>query len=103
MENQLLVFLLDLDLKMDAGNNNKDTGMFCFTGMNSWLIWKEKMEDILHCVDLYHPILKDSDVKDKMDYEQWRVLNRKTCGMIRKWLDVSICPHVSGITSAYEM
>ena len=54
-------------------------------------------------MDLYHPILKDYDEKEKMDPEQWRVLNRKTYRIIQKWLDVSICPHISGITLAYEM
>ena len=54
-------------------------------------------------MDLYHSILKDYDEKEKMDLEQWRVLNRKTYRMIRKWLDVSICPYVSRITSTYEM
>ena len=84
---------------MDENHTNDDGRMFCLSEDN-WPIWKDKMEDILYCKDLYLPLEGDEKKPEKMSDEEWRVLNRKTIGTIRKWLDMSCCHQIAGEKSA---
>jgi hypothetical protein len=61
------------------------------------------MEDILYCKDLYQP-LQDIGTKPacKSD-EDWNVMNRKTVGQIRQWIDQSVFHHVAQETVAYTL
>ena len=59
--------------------------MVAFIGSN-WAIWKARMEDFLCCKDLQGPLLGDGAKPEKMSMEEWRILDRKTVGYIRKWI-----------------
>ena len=58
------------------------------------------MEDILYCKDLYDLIEGDSAKPEDKTEKEWEIMNRKTIGMIRQWLDDSVFHHVANETKA---
>ena len=50
----------------------------------NWMTWKNKMEDLLYCKDIYGPI---EGIKAKLEGTfdaNWNKLDRKTVGIIRQ-------------------
>ena len=88
-------------LAMALGEGTTTSGMIKIDSSN-YSLWKPMMEDILYCKDLYEPIVKDK-IPTGVTEEEWRVLNRKTVGMIRLYINHNIFHHVANDTSAYEM
>jgi len=67
----------------------------------NWNIWKPRMEDLLFSKDLYTPLL--GRPATTLDDVAWKMLDRKTVGFIRQWLDDSVFHHVSTETSAQAL
>ncbi|CAO2841500.1 unnamed protein product [Amaranthus hypochondriacus] len=76
-------------------------GMIYLDSTN-YAVWKSKMEDILYVKDLYEPILNES-MPTGQNESKWKILNRKTVGTIRRFVDVSVLQHISNDTNAYEL
>ena len=61
----------------------------------NYSLWKSMIEDILNCKDIYDPIegdnIKSSDMLDAV----WKKLKKKTLGVIRQWVDISLYNHVA--------
>ena len=51
--------------------------------LSNYLAWKQLMEDLLYCKDLYKPI-KGSEKPSKLDDEEWEVQHRKAIAYIRR-------------------
>ena len=68
--------------------------MIKLTTMN-YSLWKSMMEDILNCKDLYDPIEGDNYKPNDMSDTRWTKLKKKTLGVIRKWVDISLYNHVA--------
>ncbi|XP_050914815.1 uncharacterized protein LOC127129727 [Lathyrus oleraceus] len=87
---------------MDESTSTGSSTMIKLTSSN-YSIWKPRMEDILYCKDLYQP-LQDKGTKPtgKSD-DDWNVMNRKTVGQIRQWIDQSVFHHVAQETVAYTL
>jgi len=64
---------------MDQSTTNR---MLSLNGSN-WMIWKEKMEDILYCKDFICRLKADEAKSKDMPEDEWRKLNWKTIGQIR--------------------
>ncbi|GKV38830.1 hypothetical protein SLEP1_g46695 [Rubroshorea leprosula] len=61
------------------------------------------MEDKLFCKDLYDPIehkgIKPAEIND----DDWKKIDRKSCGVIRKWVDMSVIHHVAQEKESYKL
>ncbi|OMO51796.1 Reverse transcriptase, RNA-dependent DNA polymerase [Corchorus capsularis] len=64
-------------------------------------IWKPMMEDHLYCKDLYDPILGDSGKPKDTSDDDWKKLDRKSLGTIRKWVDITVFHYVAQEKSAH--
>jgi len=82
-------------------DNNTPSGMIKLDATN-YSLWKPMMEDLLYCKDLYEPIVRDK-VPTGVTEEEWRVLNRKTVGMIRLHINHNIFHHVANDKVAFEL
>jgi hypothetical protein len=57
---------------------------------------------LLYCKDLYEPIVRDK-VPTGVTEEEWRVLNRKTVGMVHFHINHNIFHHVANDKVAFEL
>ncbi len=78
-----------------------DTGSMMKLTASNYSIWKPMMEDHLYCKDLFDPVLGDAAKSEDMSDADWKKLDRKTLGTIRKWVDISVFHHVAQETSAH--
>nr|KYP32380.1 hypothetical protein KK1_046963 [Cajanus cajan] len=69
----------------------------------NYSIWKSRMENLLFCRDLYDPIEASGTKPADKSEEDWKKANKKTIGMIRKWIDQRIYHHVSSETNAFNL
>ncbi|CAM8972007.1 unnamed protein product [Rhodiola kirilowii] len=81
--------------------DSKLGGMIVLTRDN-YNIWKTKMEDLLYDVDLAQPILNEGKRPEDIKEEEWKLLDRKALGKIRRWVDISVHHHVSQEKEAYK-
>ena len=58
-------------------------------------IWKMLMTDVLYCKDLYDPIEYKGVKPEGISDPNWKKMERKACGMIRQWIDISVIHHVA--------
>jgi len=70
---------------------------------NNYSLWKTLMEDLLYCKDLYDPIELKCVKSAGKEEAEWKKLDRKACGMIRRFVDISVIHHVAHETEAYSM
>ncbi len=61
------------------------------------------MANLLYCLDLYDPITGDSAKPENKSEDDWKKLNHKTVGTIRRWVDMSVFHHVSAETNAQSL
>ena len=61
----------------------------------NYSLWKPMMEDFLNCKDLYDPIEGDNAKSSDMLGAHWKKLKKKTLGVIRKWVHISLYNHVT--------
>ena len=56
--------------------------MVTLNGVN-YVIWKEKMEDLLYVKNFYKPVFTIVNPDNKTD-EEWNLLHKHVCGFIRQ-------------------
>ena len=56
---------------------------------------KSVIEDLLNCKDLYDLIEGDNIKSSNMLDVDWKKLKRKTLGVIRQWVDISLYNQVA--------
>ena len=61
------------------------------------------MEDLLNCKDLYDPIEGDNAKSSDMSDVVWKKLKKKTLGVIRQWVDISLYNHVVKETNPHTL
>ena len=61
------------------------------------------VEDLLNCKDLYDPIEGDNVKPDDMSDADWKKLKKKTSGVIRQWVDISLYNHVTKETNPHTL
>jgi hypothetical protein len=61
---------------------------------SSYSLWKPMMKHILYCKDCYQPIVNNK-LSNGVTKEEWRVLNRKTVGMICLYINHNLFHHVA--------
>ena len=61
------------------------------------------MEDLLNCKDLYDPIEEDIVKSNDTSDADWKKLKKKTLGVIRQWVDISLYNHVVKETNPYTL
>ena len=61
------------------------------------------MEDLLDCKDLYDPIEGDNVSSSDMSDADWKKLQKKTSGVIRQWVDISLYNHVAKETNPHTL
>ena len=61
------------------------------------------MEDLLNCKDLYDPIEGDNAKSSDMSNADWKKLKKKTLGVIRQWVDISLYNHVAKKTDSHTL
>lgn len=82
-----------LGVQIQVGAMANEGAMIKLTDSN-YSMWKSRMEDYLHCKDLYDPIEGDDAKPDDMKDRQWDKLKKQTLGTIRQWIDASLYNHV---------
>lgn len=60
------------------------------------------MEDLLNCKDLYDPIEGDNTKPSDMVDADRKKLKKKTLGVIRQWVDISLYNHVAKETNSHS-
>ena len=63
--------------------------------VTNYSLWKSMMEDLLNYKDLYDPIEGDNVKSSDMSDTDWKKLKKKTFGVIRQWVDISLYNHVA--------
>ena len=76
--------------------------MIKLTTMN-YSLWKSVMEDLFNYKDLYDPIEGDNAKSSDMPDADWKKLKKKTLGVIRQWVDISLYNHVARETNLYTL
>ena len=61
------------------------------------------MEDLLNYKDLYDPIEGDNVKSSDMSDTDWKKLKKKTLGVIRQWVDISLYNHVAKETDPHTL
>ena len=79
-------------------DNNTPSGMIKLDATN-YSLWKLM---VVYCKDFYEPIMRDK-VPTGVTEEEWRVLNRKTVGMIRLHINHNIFHLVANNKVAFEL
>ncbi|GKU91221.1 hypothetical protein SLEP1_g5121 [Rubroshorea leprosula] len=83
--------------------NEKDGLTMIKLNTSNYSLWKTLMEDKLFCKDLYDPIehkgIKPAEINDA----DWKKIDRKACGVIRKWVDMSMIHHVAQEKESYKL
>ena len=69
----------------------------------NYLLWKSMMEDLLNCKDLYDSIEGDNAKSSDMLDANWKKLKKKTLGVIRQWVDISLYNHVAKETDPHTL
>lgn len=87
---------------MDESTSMGSSTMIKLTSSN-YSIWKPRMEDILYCKELYQPLQNEGTKPTGKSDDDWNVMNRKTVGQIRQWIDQSVFHHVAQETVAYTL
>lgn len=82
---------------MEEGATTSD--IIKFDSFN-YSLWKPVMKDNIYWKYLYEPIVKDK-VPSSVTEEEWRVLHRKTMGML--YIKHNLFHHVANAVNAYEM
>ncbi|GFS38397.1 hypothetical protein Acr_00g0057270 [Actinidia rufa] len=77
-------------------------GSMIVLSATNYAIWKPRMEDILFCKDLHDPLENKGEKPEAKKDEDWRKMNRKTIGLIRKCIGHEVFYHVAQETSAYD-
>ena len=67
--------------------------------LTNYPTWKQLMEDLLYCKDLYKPI-KVSEKPSNIEKEEWEVQHRKCIAYIRRWMEMNLHEHISNETRA---
>ena len=76
--------------------------MIKLTAIN-YSLWKARMEDLLNCKDLYDSIEGDKAKSSDMSDADWKKLKKKTLGIIRQWVDISLYNHVAKETDPHTL
>ena len=87
---------------MEESTSTASATMIKLTSSN-YSIWKPRMEDILYCKDLYQPLQNEGKKPEAKSDADWTLMNRKTVGQIRQWIDQSVFHHVEQETIAYTL
>ncbi|GKV11932.1 hypothetical protein SLEP1_g23145 [Rubroshorea leprosula] len=66
-------------------------------------LWKTLIEDKLFCKDLYDPIEHKGIKPAKINDADWKKIDRKACGIICKWVDMSVIHHVAQEKESYKL
>ncbi|KAL5700308.1 hypothetical protein ACHQM5_025767 [Ranunculus cassubicifolius] len=87
-------------MAIEESTTSSSGAMIMLTSTN-YTLWKPRMEDLLSCKDLFDPIELKGANPDPAKEIEWKKLNRKSIGHIRKWIDQSVFHHVAQETDAY--
>ena len=71
------------------------SGLMIKLTITNYSLWKSMMEDLLNCKDLYDPIEGDSAKSSDMLDIDWKKLKKKTLGVIRQWVNISLYNYVA--------
>ena len=69
----------------------------------NYSLWKSMMENLLNYKDLYDPIVGDNAKSSDMSYADWKKLKKKTLGVIRQWVDISLYNHIAKETDPHTI
>ncbi|VVB15575.1 unnamed protein product [Arabis nemorensis] len=75
--------------------------MISMDGSN-YHIWKCKMEDLFYVKELNVPVFEEKKPEDKTE-DQWKLLHRQVCGLIRQWVDDNVRNHIENETDARSL
>jgi hypothetical protein len=84
--------------KMEESSNS----MVKLTASN-YSIWKTRMEDIMHCKELFDPTELKGVKPVAVTNNDWKKLNRKAVGYIKQRVDQSVFHHVAKEVDAYSL
>ena len=82
---------------------DKDNSTMIKLNTSNYSLWKTLMEDKLYCSDLYDPIEHKGVRPDSIKEAEWTKMDRKACGIIRKWVDMSVIHHVAQVKESYKL
>lgn len=88
---------------MAIEESTSSSGAMIMLTATNYTLWKPRMEDLLSCKDLFDPIELKGANPDPAKASEWKKLNRKSIGHIRKWIDHSVFHHVAQETDAYDL
>ncbi|VVB00997.1 unnamed protein product [Arabis nemorensis] len=69
---------------------------------SNYHIWKGKMEDLLYVKELHVPVFEEKKPEAKT-VDQWKLLHRQVCGLIRQWVDDNMRNHIENETDARSL
>lgn len=75
--------------------------MISLSGAN-YHLWKGKMEDLLFVKELHVPVFEENKPAEKTE-DQWTLLHRQVCGLIRQWVDDNVLHHIENDTNARSL
>lgn len=75
--------------------------MISLNGAN-YHLWKGKMEDLLFVKEFHVPVFEENKPEKKTD-EEWKLLHRQVCGLIRQWVDDNVLHHIETETDARSL
>ncbi|GKV28962.1 hypothetical protein SLEP1_g37944 [Rubroshorea leprosula] len=83
--------------------NEKDGSTMIKLNTSNYSLWKTLMEDKLFCKDLYDPIEHKGIKLAEINDADWKKIDRKACGVIRKWVDMSVIHNVAQEKESYKL
>ncbi|GKU93138.1 hypothetical protein SLEP1_g6763 [Rubroshorea leprosula] len=81
----------------------KDGSTMIKLNTSNYSLWKTLIEDKLFRKDLYDPIEHKGIKPPKINDVEWKKIDRKACGVIRKWVDMSVIHHVAQEKESYKL
>lgn len=75
--------------------------MISLNGAN-YHLWKGKIEDLLYVKGFHVPVFQEAKPDEKTD-DEWKLLNRQVCGLIRQWVDDNVLHHIENEINARSL
>ncbi|CAA7059133.1 unnamed protein product [Microthlaspi erraticum] len=75
--------------------------MISLNGAN-YHLWKGKMEDLLFVKEFHIPVFQEKKPEKKTD-EEWILMHRQVCGLIRQWVDDNVLHHIENEVNARSL
>ncbi|GKV36538.1 hypothetical protein SLEP1_g44659 [Rubroshorea leprosula] len=83
--------------------DEKDGSTMIKLNTSNCSLWKTLMEDKLFCKDLCDSIEHEGIKPTEISDADWKKIDRKACGVIRKWVDMSVIHHVAQEKESYKL